>query len=124
MATIKEVSTHYKKQVWRDTNNKDGSVYICKSYFNDSDGGVEVDNIDDLDNKTEISCNSEMVGENSLLISCYDDLDNGIDYDRVYLCNHDDEILNVVTIEKKTDQKHIKEDFLVRFEENDVILTA
>jgi hypothetical protein len=123
MASIISVKSYYTRQIKTDTFSRSGSNDITIAYLNNSSGNSIVENIDDLDNKTEVEVISQMVGDLKILVTIEKDLNEAITYDRIYLTNSNNQILNVIDIEQKSDVKQINESFIIQLSEINSIIS-
>jgi hypothetical protein len=123
MASIVSVKSYYTRQIKSDTITKSGSNDITTAYLNNSGGNPIVEDVSSLNNKTKITAVSQMVGDLKILVTIEKDLDEAITYDRIYLTNSNNQVLNVVDIEQKSNVKQINESFIIQLSEINSIIS-
>lgn len=121
MAKLLQIAPKYAKLIVEDTVAKTGKMYIKYGYLHNSEGLPAVEEIVDLNNEISLPTTVTVIGTEKIAINMQDSLAEEIQYDRVYLCNKDNDILYVIDIQDEQKQE-INEDFIINLDDSGVIV--
>jgi hypothetical protein len=119
MAVVTNLDTDIVKQVERDTINASGSLYISRVFLTDNTDTIT--DISELDNSTQLTANTLLIGTAKLSVVIQASLGNSVTYKVVYLCNSNNDILGRIDIEEIT-ASEINDTFVLDFNETNEVV--
>jgi hypothetical protein len=121
MANVLTSKSYFVEQIVRETLSKDGGAYVKYAYLNNSGGEIIKDDISQLSNKVQTLPNTQVIGDKKLAVVIQETLQLETTFDRIYFCNSNDNILEVLDISEKT-ALVVNDEFIINLDEESSVV--
>jgi hypothetical protein len=112
---IKSAKSQISNIVVKHIMQKSGDLYISKAYLTYEDQNIvsTAKTSYELENKTEVTISSGLFNINQIAIKLNQIYDNPVTYNRVYLCNENEDILFYIDTDLHENILNIYDDFII-----------
>ena len=119
---IRILNTRFKELIIKEAERGAGSTFINRVYAHNSLNEPEEYDMSKLLTKHKINALTMKLTNDRILVQVQEMLDNVITYDRLYMCNSNDDVVAVITIDKVS-KSDIDEEYIIQIEETETIVS-
>jgi len=112
---ITQVFPLWTNIIVKHTMQKSGDLYISKAYLTYEEDNTQnlYKNADNIENKTSVTVSVSLFNINQIAVKLNQIYDSPVTYNKVYLCNDDNDILVSVATENHKNILNVYDDFII-----------